>query len=60
MADARSAEHIRTALGDDHVQQVAKSLGIPMDKVLDVLAKFLSAAASAAAPAVAPPSAGGA
>lgn len=52
-------EQIRTALGDEHVQQVAKSLGIPMDKVLDVLAKLLSAAASAA-PGVAPPSAGGA
>ena len=26
-------EQIRTALGDEHVQQVAKSLGIPMDKV---------------------------
>ena len=47
-------EQIRTALGDEHVQQVAKSLGIPMDKVVDVLAKFLPAAASAAGPAVAP------
>ena len=53
-------EQIRTALGDEHVQQVAKSLGIPMDKVVDVLAKFLPAAASAAGPAVAPPPAGAA
>ena len=53
-------EQVCTALGDQHVQQIAKSLGIPMDKVLDVLAKFLPAAASAVGPAVAPPSAGGA
>ncbi len=51
-------EQLRTALGDEHVQQIAKSLGIPMDKVLEVLAKFLPAAVNAAGPAVAPPSGG--
>jgi uncharacterized protein YidB (DUF937 family) len=51
-------EQLRTALGDQHVQQIAKSLGIPMDKVLEALAKFLPAAVNAAGPAVAPPSGG--
>jgi uncharacterized protein YidB (DUF937 family) len=51
-------DQIRTALGDEHVQQIAKSLGIPMDKVLEVLAKFLPAAVNAAGPAVAPPAGG--
>ena len=30
-----TADQIRKALGDEHVQQIAKSLGIPMDKVLE-------------------------
>jgi len=51
-------EQLRTALGDQHVQQIAKSLGIPMDKVLEALAKFLPAAVNAAGPAVAPPADG--
>ena len=51
-------DQIRKALGDQHVQQIAKSLGIPMDQVLDALAKFLPAAASAAGPALAPPAGG--
>ena len=53
-----TADQIRKALGDEHVQQIAKSLGIPMDKVLEVMAKFLPAAVNAAGPAVAPPSNG--
>ncbi len=53
-----TADQVRKALGDQHVQQIAKSLGIPMDQVLDALAKFLPAVASAARPAVAPPSDG--
>jgi uncharacterized protein YidB (DUF937 family) len=53
-----TADQIRKALGDEHVQQIAKSLGIPMDKVLEVLAKFLPAAVNAAGPAVAPPAGG--
>ena len=51
-------DQLRKALGDEHVQQIAKSLGIPMDQVLDALAKFLPAAVNAAGPAVAPPSDG--
>ena len=53
-----TADQIRKALGDEHVQQIAKSLGIPMDKVLEVMAKFLPAAVNAAGPAVALPSDG--
>ncbi len=41
-------EQVRKALGDEHVQQIAKSLGIPMDKVLELLAKYLPEAAAAA------------
>ena len=51
-----TADQIRKALGDEHVQQIAKSLGIPMDKVLEAMAKFLPAAVNAAGPAVAPQS----
>ncbi len=51
-------DQIRTALGDEHVQQIAKSLGIPMDTVLEAMAKFLPAAVNAAGPAVAPPADG--
>jgi len=47
------AEQVRKALGDEHVQQLAKSLGIPMDQVLEVLAKFLPTAASAEASSIA-------
>jgi uncharacterized protein YidB (DUF937 family) len=53
-----TADRVRKALDDQHVQQIAKSLGIPMDQVLEALAKFLPAAASAAGSAVAPPSGG--
>ena len=53
-----TADQIRKALCDEHLQQIAKSLGIPMDKVLEVMAKFLPAAVNAAGPAVAPPSDG--
>ena len=49
-----STDQIRTALGDEHVQQIAKSLGIPIDAVLAALAEKLPEAASAAGPAVAP------
>jgi len=51
-------DQLRKALGDQHVQQIAESLGIPMDQVLDALAKFLPAAVNAAGRAVAPPSDG--
>jgi uncharacterized protein YidB (DUF937 family) len=47
-------EQLQAALGDQHVQQIAKSLGIPLDTVLDALAKYLPEAVSAAGPAAAP------
>jgi uncharacterized protein YidB (DUF937 family) len=50
-----TADQVRKALGDEHVQQIAKSLGIPMDKVLELLAKYLPQAAAAASP-LPPPS----
>jgi len=50
-----TADQVRKALGDEHVQQIAKSLGIPMDKVLELLAKYLPQAAAAARP-LPPPS----
>jgi len=45
-----TGEQIRKALGDEHVQQITKSLGVPMDKVLDLLAKYLPQAAGEAGP----------
>ena len=43
-----SADQIRKALGDSHVQQIAKQLGIPMDTVTAALAKYLPEAVNAA------------
>jgi uncharacterized protein YidB (DUF937 family) len=48
-----TAEQVRKALGDEHMQQVAKSLGVPMDQVFEVLAKFLPTAASSEASSIA-------
>jgi uncharacterized protein YidB (DUF937 family) len=45
-----TADQLRAALGDEHVQKIATSLGIPMDTVLATLAQYLPQAASAAAP----------
>lgn len=50
-------EQIQTALGDEHVQQIAKSLGIPVNSILAALAKMLPELANAAGPAVDPNSA---
>jgi len=50
-----TADQVRKARGDEHVQQIAKTLGIPMDKVFERLAKYLPQAAIAASP-VPPPS----
>ena len=47
-------EQIKSALGDEHVQQIAKSLGIPVDSILAALASALPEAASAAGPAADP------
>jgi uncharacterized protein YidB (DUF937 family) len=52
-----SPEQIRAALGDEHVQQLAKSLGIPIEDVLAALSDKLPEVAEAAGPAVAPDSA---
>jgi uncharacterized protein YidB (DUF937 family) len=38
-----SGARIQTGLGDQHVQQIAASLGIPADKVLAFLSQHLSA-----------------
>jgi uncharacterized protein YidB (DUF937 family) len=43
-----TADQLRAALGDEHVQQIATSLGIPVDTVLANLSKYLPQAASAA------------
>ncbi len=51
-------EQLRAALGDEHVQQIARSLGIPLDKVLELMAQYLPQAASEAGPAAAPPASG--
>ena len=48
-------DQIRTALGDAHVQQIAKQLGIPMDAVTAALAKYLPAAVNDAGAAATPP-----
>ena len=49
-----SPEQIKTALGDEHVQQIARSLGIPVDAILAALAEKLPEIASSAGPAANP------
>jgi uncharacterized protein YidB (DUF937 family) len=49
-----SVDQIRSALGDEHVQQLAKSLGIPIDTILAGLADKLPEMTNAAGPAVDP------
>jgi uncharacterized protein YidB (DUF937 family) len=53
-----SADQIRGALGDEHVQQIAKSLGIPIDTILAGLADKLPEITNAAGPAVDPANSG--
>lgn len=53
-----SVDQIRSALGDEHVQQMAKSLGIPIDTILAGLAAKLPEITNAAGPAVDPSNAG--
>jgi uncharacterized protein YidB (DUF937 family) len=36
-----TADQLRAALGDQHLQQLAKSLGIPVDQVLAQLSQYL-------------------
>ncbi|MBS0233499.1 MAG: DUF937 domain-containing protein [Proteobacteria bacterium] len=49
-----TADQIKAALGDEHVQQIAKSLGIPVDAILAALAEKLPEMANAAGPAANP------
>ena len=44
-----TADQLRSALGNEHVQQIAASLGLPVDKVLAILAQVLPPAAEHAA-----------
>ena len=55
-----SPEQIKAALGDEHVQQIAKSLGIPVDAILAALAEKLPEIADTAGPAANPASPGNA
>jgi uncharacterized protein YidB (DUF937 family) len=43
-----SAQRLQAALGSQHIQDLAKSLGLPVDKLLAVLAEHLPQAASTA------------
>jgi uncharacterized protein YidB (DUF937 family) len=36
-----SPEQLRSVLGDEHVQQMANALGLPTDKILDLLSQHL-------------------
>ena len=45
-----TVEQIHTALGNERVQEIARSLGIPADKLADVLAKDLPQAVDKASP----------
>lgn len=47
-------DEIKTALGDEHVQQLARSLGIPVDTILAELSKVLPEIVNNAGPAVNP------
>lgn len=53
-----SVDQIRAALGDEHVQQIAKSLGIPIDTILAGLADKLPEMTNAAGPAADPANSG--
>jgi len=43
-------EQLRAAINDKQLQQVARSLGVPVDQALDVLAKYLPDAIDQASP----------
>jgi uncharacterized protein YidB (DUF937 family) len=45
-----TAEQLRTALGDEHVKQLADHFGVPVDKVLDLLSAHLPQAVDQASP----------
>jgi uncharacterized protein YidB (DUF937 family) len=43
-------EQLRSALNDKQLQQIARSLGVPVDQALDILAKYLPEAVDQASP----------
>jgi uncharacterized protein YidB (DUF937 family) len=43
-------EQLRAAINDKQLQQIARSLGVPVDQALDVLAKYLPEAIDQASP----------
>jgi len=43
-------EQLRAAINDKQLQEIARSLGIPVDQALDVLTKYLPAAVDQASP----------
>ncbi len=45
-----SVDQLRSALNDEHVQQIAQSLGIPTDKALEFLSAHLPAAVDQQSP----------
>ncbi len=45
-----SADQIRAALGDEKVQQIANSIGLPTDKILSLLSEHLPAAVDQMSP----------
>jgi uncharacterized protein YidB (DUF937 family) len=44
-------EQLRAALNDKQLQQIARSLGVPVDQALDILTKYLPEAVDQASPA---------
>ncbi|MFZ1107731.1 MAG: YidB family protein [Rhodomicrobium sp.] len=45
-----SVEQLRNALGDERVQQAARQLGVPADRVLEILSRYLPGAVDEASP----------
>lgn len=45
-----SVDELRTALGNQQVQQIAREMGIPIDKVLPLLAEHLPSAVDQSSP----------
>jgi uncharacterized protein YidB (DUF937 family) len=43
-------EQLRAAINDKELQQIARSMGVPVDQALDVLAKYLPEAVDQASP----------
>jgi len=45
-----TTDEIQSALGNDHLKQIAASLGLPMDQIASVISQHLPAAVDAASP----------